>query len=191
MRIIKMLSFCGVIAVFMFGCGGSKPPAMTNAGNVPDWYTNTRSDANYFYAANTAVSQDLQLAFDKASTGARAEIARQAGVRISALQKRFDEEVGIENDAQLLQMFNQAAKTVVASTLQGTKIAKKQQVKDGNNWRAYVLVEYPIAATNAALLEQIINDQRMYTRFRASEAFKELEDEVKKFEAWKESSQKK
>ncbi|KAA3613750.1 MAG: hypothetical protein DWQ05_15850 [Calditrichaeota bacterium] len=184
MRRFYSLFLIVIAAALLIGCGG--PKAMTDVGgDVPEWFLESKSDPNYLLATNTAVSRDMQMAIDKASTGARAEIGRQAEVRISGLQKRFDEEVGVNDDAELLQMFTQASKTVVSTSLSGSRIAKKTVKKDGQFWRAYILIEYPIGAANQALMEQLKSNKRLYTRFRASETFKELEDEVKNFENWK------
>ena len=43
-------------------------------------------------------------------------------------------------------------------------------------------MELPIGAANAEMLAKIKENERMYTRYRASEAFKELEEEVEKYE---------
>ena len=95
-------------------------------------------------------------------------------VKLEGLQKKFSEETGTGNDAEvLLQMFTQAEKTVVSTTLNGSRVKYQKQLKDGQLWRAYVLVEYPIGAANTALMQQIKNNDQMYTRFRASESFKE------------------
>lgn len=188
MRTMTTVLLLLLSAVLIMSCGGTKSLPDTG-GEPPDWFVNAQSDPNYLIATNTAASRDLQLAYDKAITGARAEIARQAEVRISAMQKRFDEEVGLSDDAELLQMFTQVTKTVVATTLNGSRVAKKHQARDGNNWRAYVLVEYPIGAANQALMQQLKNNQRLYTKFRASQAFEELDKEVKKFEEWKKQQQ--
>jgi hypothetical protein len=105
------------------------------------------------------------------------------------LQKRFTEETGTAGNAQLLDMFTQAGKIVVSTSLSGSKESKKKIVKDGNNWRAYVLVEYSVGAASEALMQQIKNNEQMYTRFRATQGFKELDDEVKKYEDFKKSQQ--
>ena len=55
-------------------------------------------------------------------------------------------------------------------------------MKDGSLWRAYVLVEYPVGAANQAFLQQIKKNEQLYTRFRSTQTFKELDDEVKKVE---------
>jgi hypothetical protein len=180
-----LLTFTIFLAAGMIGCGGSKSLQSAGTGDVPEWYTNVPQDPNYLFAANTQTSQDMQLATDKATEAARADIARQLQVKIEGLQKRFSEETGTSNDAQLLQMFTQAEKTVVDETLTGSRVKNQKIVKDGNLWRSYVLVEYPIGAANEALMQQIKSNNQMYTRFRASQAFKELQEEVDKYEKYK------
>jgi hypothetical protein len=173
-------------SLMLIGCS-TKPIQQTDEGKVPDWFTNIPKDPNFLYAVNTAASQDLQLAIDKATTGARAEISRQVETKVDGLQKRFQEETGTTADAQLLDQFTVATKTVVSTSLSGSKITKQQQFKDGNQWRSYVLVEYPVGAANEAFMQQIKKNEQLYTRFRATQTFKELEDEVKKVEDAKKS----
>lgn len=181
----KVIFLLPLLALSLFGCGGSKSLQSASTGDIPEWYTNPPQDPNYLFAANSQVSQDMQLAMDKATEAARADIARQIEVKIQGLQKRFTEETGTGNDAELLQMFTQAEKTVVSTTLQGSSVKYQKIAKDGGLWRAYVLVQYPIGAANTALMQQIKSNNQMYTRFRASQAFKELQDEVDKYEKFK------
>ena len=184
---IRSLSFILACAFFIMACGGSQSLQTVDEGDIPSWYKNVPTDPNYLYAANTATSQDLQVALDKAGTGGRTEIGRQVEVKIEGLQKRFDQEIGIGKDAELLQQFTQASKNVVSTCLTGSKIKKQEYFQDGKFWRAYVLVEYPVGAANEALMQQIKSTQQMQTRFQSSQTFKDLEDEVKKYEQWKAS----
>lgn len=169
----------------LFGCGGSKSLTTTDTGEVPEWFITIPQDPNYLFAARTATSRDLSLAVDKAVTNARAEIGRQVQVKVEALQKSMQEEVGGADDAQLIEMITQVTKIVVSTTLSGSKVKHQIHVRDGDAYRAYVLVEYPIGATNQAFMQALKNNEQMYTRFRSSETFKELDEEVKKYEAWK------
>jgi hypothetical protein len=184
-----MVLMVATMFVGMMGCGGSRGTQSASTGDIPDWFTNIPQDPNFLYSANTQASQDLQLAIDKAVTGARSEIGRQLEVKLEGLQKKFTEETGTGNDAQLLQMFTQAEKTVVSTTLNGSRVKYQKQVKDGELWRSYVLVEYPIGAANSALMQQLKNNEQMYTRFRASESFKELQDEVDKYDKYKQGQE--
>jgi len=175
------------MSLMLFGCSSQQSLQGTDEGNIPDWFLNIPKDPNFIYAAKTATSQDLQLAFDKATTDARAEVGRQVEIKVEGLQKRFQEETGSNTDAQLLDQFTQANKTVVSTSLSGSRATKQKQVKDGDLWRAYVLVEYPVGAANEAFIQQVKKNEQLYTRFRATQTFKELEDEVKKVEDAKKS----
>jgi hypothetical protein len=167
----------------LVSCGGGPQTLQsTSECDIPDWYSNVPADANYLLAARTATSQDMQMALDKATTDGRAEIGRQTELKIQGLQKRFDEEVGLNADTQLMSQFTQANKTVVSTSLSGSRVRTQELCKDGSMWRAYVLVEYPIGAANEALMQQIRNNNEMNTRLRASQAYKDLDSEVQKYE---------
>ncbi len=185
MRSFISLVVVVALALSTFGCGGSKPLTQTRIDPMPEWFSNPPQDPNFLYAARTASSRDLNLAIEKATTTARAEIARQYEVKVEGLTKSFQEEVGTNEDAEINQLFSQTIKTVVSTQLMGSRAAKTSHVKDGMNYRAYVLVEYPIGAANQAFMNALKANQNMYTRFRSSESFKEMDDEVQKYEEWK------
>jgi len=183
-QLFTLFTFISLI-VFLGACSSSKSLPSTDEGDIPEWYLNIPEDPNFLYAANSGTSKDMDLAVQKASTDARAEIGRQMELKVNALQKKFAEEVGTGDNSQLLEQFTTATKTVVSTELTGSKIAKKSIQKDGNNFRAYVLAEYPIGAAQQAFMKQISKNEELYTRFRSGEAFKELEEDVKKYEDWK------
>jgi hypothetical protein len=47
------------------------------------------------------------------------------------------------------------------------------------------MMEMPIGEANARFVDKIKSQQRLYTRFRASEAFEELDAMVEEYEQWK------
>ena len=173
---MRSITLCGVavlIVTVLMGCASTGVQTI----QVP-------SDPDHFYAVGMGESSNLQLAIDKASTNARAEIGRQLNIKVENMMKVFLEEVG-NTDPELNEFSSSTTKTVVSTELTGSKIKEqKYQEKDGK-YQASVLVEYPIGQANAALMSQIKKNENMYTRFRASEGFKELETEVEKYESWK------
>ncbi|MFO7891276.1 MAG: hypothetical protein R6V04_13170 [bacterium] len=182
MRSILLTMFTIILSVLYLGCAGSKSLTDVSTGRVPVWYQNPPTDDNNFFGVNTQTSVDMQTAFDKAKHGARQEIARQVRTQIDGLEKDFMEELGSGENTQILQQFNAASKQVVSTALSGSKVNKQEVVKHDDKFRAYVLMSYPIGASNKALMEQIKDNEEMYTRFRSSKVFKELEEEIKKYE---------
>lgn len=180
----KLVALSSIVLIFLFfiSCGGTKELAKTDTGDIPSWYLTTPTANDYIFEAASSTSRDMDLAITKASTEARAKVARTLEVKVNSMQKKFEEEVGQGENSEFLSQFTQATKTVVSKEMNGSQISKKKLVKDGNNWRAYVLAKYPIGAAQKAFLKQISNNENLYTRYRATEAFKELENDVNKYE---------
>jgi hypothetical protein len=152
---------------------------------MPKWFAKPPKDDKFLYAPATATSKDLQIARNKAEAEGRLQLGQQLEVKYSALTRRFAEETGEGAGAQLLQEYEQTYKAVVSQVLVGTKPKSSEfQVEDGV-YRAWVLMELPVGAASERLLKQIQAQEQMYARFRASQAFKELNAEVEKYEQWK------
>jgi hypothetical protein len=187
MRTVTQFFAAALLMVLVMSCGGGSKQAMqtTTEGDIPDWYLNKPEDPNFLYEPATATSQDMQLAVDKAVQAGRTGIGRQVETKIQGIQKRFQEETGVGEDAQLLDQFTSASKTVVSTSLTGSKEINKKIIKDGKMWRAYVLVQYPLGAAQEAFKAQVQKKEQLYTRFRATQVYKEMDDDVAKYEQWK------
>jgi hypothetical protein len=153
--------------------------------NMPGWYRKPPSDDKWLYSPATATSLDVQIAINKAQAEGRAGLATQLEVKYGALTRRFVEETGLARDAQLLTEYEQTYKGVVSEVLVGTRAKEQQFAIDGGVYRAWVLMELPVGEASKKLLEQLRTQEQMYTRFRATEAFKELNAEVDKYDKWK------
>ena len=174
---VLSVSFVLMVIVLISGCGKSI--------QLPEWFSTPPEDPNYLYATATATSRDMQMAINSAKEGGRVEIARQLETKINSMFKRFREEVGAGEDTEFLTQTTDVSKSVTSKVLSGSRAAKTKSVKEDMVFRAYVLVEMPIGAANAALMDAIKKQEHMYTRFRASQGFQELEDEVEKYEEYK------
>lgn len=186
MRYITIFSVLLLVGIGV-GCGGQKAIQKADLGDVPDWFMNPPRDNNpdnpkMLYGVATEVSQDMQFALNKAETAARSNIARQVETTVQGLMAKFREETGAGQDPQLLQMSTEVEKNIVNTKITGARIAKQQIVRDGNLFRAYVLVEYSTEAAKRALIDEIKKNEQAYTRYRASKAFAELEREIEKQE---------
>ena len=178
------VSFVLMAIMLISGCGKSEIK-MGDDIQVPEWFSTPPEDPNYLYATATATSRDMQMAINSAKEGGRVEIARQLETKINALFKRFREEVGADEDAEFLSQTTDVSKSVTSKVLSGSRAAKTKSVKEGMIFRAYVLVEMPIGDANTALMGAIKKQEHMYTRFRASQGFQELENDVEKYDEYK------
>lgn len=170
-----------VFVVSMFGCGGGKK--MVKEDNVPDWFLNAPSDPDYLYAANSATSSRMQIAIDKAKSGARLAIAQQLEVKVKGLTKKFEEEIGSGDNTELNEFFSQTMKSITSQSLNGSRISKKEiDSESSGQYRAYVLMELPLNDLKANIVKSVKKNKNLYERFRASKAFDEMNKEVKDFE---------
>jgi len=177
-----------LIALLAIDCAGKKKKFQSPSGgkiNVPEWYADPPDRDEYLVGVATATSLDLQTAVDKARHDGRVEIARQLDLKVTGMSKRFVEETGLYEDAELLDMFTQASKTVISESFSGSRMSKQKLDQEGSVYRAYVLMELPIGEANVRLLEKINSQKRLYTRFRATQAYEELDQMVEQYEQWK------
>ena len=179
--------------LLLAGCAGPKQTGITpkatqeTLDNVPDWYLNVPSKEDIVFTTGTATSRDLQLARDKARDVARLDMAKNIETKFDGLSKRFQEEVGTGTDAQYLDQFTQATKAVVSQVLSGTSIEKTEIKNEQGLFRAYVLLKMPVGAASQALLNKLKQQEQLYTRFRSTQVFEELEKDADKFQNWKDN----
>ncbi len=176
-------------AIIWAGCGGPvaepvKKPAETKDAGPPDWFLNLPENTDCIYSVGTHRSKSMEMALSDAKHAAQAEMASQLEVKISSIFKRFREEVGMGEDAELRATATAASKGVASTALKGTRVAKqdidREKGEEHDLYRAYVLMELPVKSINAALVGKVKENTDMYTRFRASQGFKELESEIEK-----------
>lgn len=129
-----------------------------------------------------AESRDLQTGMNKVELEARARLSRSLESRISSLQKRFQEEVGREPGDH----FSQTVKGLSDQLVRGTALAETPFEQDGEgNYRVYGLMVLDPGFYGKALSAQLEADKALRDRWRASRAYKELNEEMAAFQEWK------
>ena len=181
---LRKIGWSAVACIFVLAACGSKTtnlaPTPPSKVSTPDWFLSPPSDPNYLYSAATMTSRDMQMAVQKAETQARTNLAQQMEAKVSNLTKQFQEEVGLGEDSELLQQFTSATKVVTQQTLSGSRTDQKELLEEKGIYRAYVLMSLPIGTANQQLMEKIKANQNLYTRFRGTKAFEELDQEIEK-----------
>ncbi|MBM3216018.1 hypothetical protein FJZ36_14005 [Candidatus Poribacteria bacterium] len=170
MKSVMWLAFA-----FVLGCGGA----------VPGFYENPPQSDDALYGVGVGMSSDLQMARTMATEAARVEIARAAETKVNALFKQFREQVNGVEEGEFLQLAADVSKTVTSFVTTATRVSKQEMKREKNGYRVYTLLEMPVGEANAAMVNRIRAQQNLYTRFRASQAFSELERDVAEYEKWK------
>lgn len=173
MKVLKPISVAILLAFLGCGRGGHR--------SIPDWYLSTEADPEYIVGRGAGTSRDLNLAISEATMEARKEVAQQVEIDVQNLFKKFSEETGSSDDAVLLKQITDVSKSITDVTLRGSTVVHREIREpsgDKHDYQAYVLVEVAADAVNSALAQGIRTEEEMYTRFRASEAFRELDAAV-------------
>ncbi len=142
---------------------------------VPDWYVNPPRDDRTIVATASATSEDMQLALTKAQTIARATLAEQMQATYDVLNKQFAEEVGRDSTTQLLDQFTRTVEGVVHTTLVNTAPRSQYLEREPGGYRAFVLMSAARADMTERLLRELKANEALYTRLRATQAYRELE----------------
>ncbi|MBI3567361.1 MAG: LPP20 family lipoprotein [Gemmatimonadetes bacterium] len=189
MRAVTMLA----LMLSLSGCfwrhkvdDGSNPALTKTLKAMPSWYTRPpKSDSSHVYAPATATSQELQLALNKAQAEARAGIAAQLEVKYAGITNRLASESGVGRDATLVSEFQQSYRAVIGQVLLGSAPKEQQVGVEEGVYRVFVLMELPVGAASRRLLDQLKLQDQVYTQLKGTSAFKELNDEVERYEALK------
>lgn len=183
---MKAKLFLG-LGLLMIGLGGCvKQPEERNAlNNLPQWYQEPTALGDKYAAAGSAKpnkAKDIELQKIEAAAVARAELARQMQLRVKDMYKRSTQELGIGDDQSIDHAVQYATKQVADVTLEHS--VQKKLFLDSETG-----VLYTLYALDAAIVDEKVknsiktsfkNDEALWQKFQATQAWQELEQEGKK-----------
>jgi len=180
--ISKILLLTLLLIINNCAAGPPKGNDMTKMEKKFFEYVNTYQQQGSVAAIGRGSSTRTEMASDKAIGRARKAIAESYGVRVQNLTKDFQEELGEDFDTEFNEAFSSATKIATDQSLKGT-VAREQEfmeVKLENGkmgYKCYVVVSVDLNILNQSLEDELKNkNKKLYERFRASEAFNELDD---------------
>jgi SAM-dependent MidA family methyltransferase len=136
-------------------------------------------------AIGTGQSSDMQIAREKAMMEARKNLAQTITVKVENLQKKFIEEAGdVGKGAEINQLFSSSTKIITSRELMGSMPKQQVMTEEKGLFTAYVLMVVNPKVVADALENQLAAQKAIYARYRASEGFKELGNEVERYEAF-------
>ena len=121
----------------------------------------------------------MQLSIDKAKIAAKRSLAEKLESTISSKTKQFAKETGIDEMTEVYTELEQVTiNSVKEASIVGFNEYKSKTVLIGSKYRAFYVLEFPIDKANKILLSQIKNNALVEQSIKASEAYKELEEEI-------------
>lgn len=148
-------------------------------GDIPSWFIAPPQEAGALFATGTSTSGDLQLAMDKAVLNAKRSLADVVNSSISSKMKEFLTETGSGEDTEVLSEVERITSNLITETnVAGYSRVKADIIPSGTQYRAYVLLRFPLGEANRILVKQVKDNKLVEARVRASKAFQELEQDI-------------
>ena len=157
------------------------------AESIPEWYLNPPQGSNMLmYVRGSAVSDQLQLAVDLATNTALKELGKKVKTRLASKSQECIKQAGIGEDQVSKTEINLISSTVVDEiTVSGYETVETKLVSlDNGNYRAFILLKYPIAKAYKSYIEKIDESPELKSRLvdiKNTDVYKELKKAAAKY----------
>ena len=154
------------------------------ADSIPEWYLNPPQGSNVLmYVRGSAVSDQLQLAVDLATNTALKELGKKVKTRLASKSQECIKQAGIGEDQVSKTEINLISSTVVDEiTVSGYETVETKIVSlDNGNYRAFILLNYPVAKAYKSYIEKIEKSPELkgtLTEIKNTDVYKELQKAV-------------
>ena len=190
---MKTISILLLGIVGLIGCA-NKPPidvksvdyktkkVETAISQIPKWFLEIPKDEENVYSTGTGVAPDLQLAVDIATMNAKTTLADRINGKLDAMMKTFVAKVGQDDiDSEVLTEVEKVAKNLIAEVdVAGYVPTNVQVYPSGTQFRAFILLTYSEKEARKVIVNRLRKNRLAYSKLKATDAWKELEDEVEK-----------
>lgn len=152
----------------------TKPPTV----DMPAWYLEVPREEAAMYAAATETSTDLQFSIDRALMSAKRELAFKLENEVSQKFRDYTAETGsgetgtISKDTERLTISNSKFVNLV-----GVERVRTSVVREGNRYRAFVLVRYSLDASNKIHANYMAKHRQRDARERLDKFEEELKSD--------------
>jgi len=188
MKVISILLLVGLI-----GCANTPPIQVgtpdykvkkveTAISQIPKWYLEIPKDKENVYSTGTATAPDLQLAVDIATMNAKTTLADRINGKLDAMMKTFVAKVGQDDlDSEVMTEVEKVSKNLIAEVdVAGYVPTNVEVYPSGTQFRAFVLLTYSEKEARKVIVNRMRKNRLAYSKLKATDAWKELEDEVEK-----------
>ena len=151
------------------------------AESIPKWFLlPPQGSDTLLYVRGTAVSDQLQLALDFATNAALKNLGKKVETRVASKAKMTVRQAGIGEDQASKTEINLISSTVMEEvTLSGYKAVETKLVSlDSGSYRAFILLEYPVAKAYKSYIEKIEKSPELkgtLTEIKNTDVYKELQ----------------
>ena len=189
-----------IAALIQFGCSSDKPeppkeapaaPAAApapNVPNLPEWVLNPVIEGGIASAECVPASSDFSLDRNQATAQGRAEISKQLGLKVQAMDKTYQNKVTTAGGVSNGNTFESVSKQVSEQYIKGSKASKVEYVMiNGKNNMCVLVTLDPNSSKKLfdAIVDgsnQQVSPQDKDVLYQEFKAYKAQEDLAKQFQ---------
>ena len=170
-----------VIAAILSSCGSAPAPKVTPYAELTK-VANGMRKGGAITAVGQGQSKREDIAREKSHTDARGKMSQAMESKVSTLNKSFQEEIGSNDDTEINEAFTSVTKVVSKNILQGAFPEDERMVEKDGLITIYTLMAIDPATFNKSFLDNMKSEPKLYERFRASQAYDDLQKEMDNFD---------
>jgi hypothetical protein len=177
-----MMTVLAVIIVLQ-SCSPKAPAALEGQiTNVPEFITSPPADnSEFLYTTSSFVSSRRNMAHRQAALLANTNMATKLEAKIEALEKLFLEEVTAGERTNYSAGFTLATQQITSQQLTGLAEDQVVYIETAQGQiEAFILMKMPVGSARAALENALSRDEEMFVRFKESQAFRELQENLER-----------
>lgn len=169
------------ILVIVAGACSSTSAIEEAEPHLPDWYLSPPEDnSEYLYTIGEAESQRRGTANDQARVSAQGAMAAKLETMVESMQKLFEEEITSAEESNYREAWTNVTRTITQQELRGGSVAQRDFAlhDDTGRYEAFILYQLPVGDARSQLENSLSMEEELYTRFRESEAFQEMNEQL-------------
>lgn len=145
---------------------------------VPEWYLQVPREERAIYAVASEMSSDMQFSIDRAIMSATRDIAFKLNNEVSQKFRDYTAETGsgetgtITRDTERMSISNSNFVNIV-----GVERIRTEVYREGNRFRAYVLVRFGLDTSNQLHANYMANQRKIEARERLDKYETELREQ--------------
>lgn len=180
----SLLTFLIFFLCFLYACSSTQMVRQSEdrVESIPEWILSPQQDnSEFLFAVGQAESSRMNIAGDRAEIAAKSNLASKLGEKIEVLQKLFEEEVDTETASMYSGAFTNATQIIISQELIGVTATQREfSARGDGGYIAYVEMRMPVGDARAELERALSREEEMYIRFKESQAFEELQNNLER-----------
>ncbi|MGQ9662526.1 MAG: hypothetical protein ACUVWX_09350 [Kiritimatiellia bacterium] len=183
MKLYAARTMAVLVLCSFFGCKSAPPAAKKTSYELLQERATAINNAGGLAAVGVGTSsQSVSLALEKAKGRGRTELAYMIETKIETLKKSFAKEIGENQAADYNVLFTAASTNVARKILVNTAALEIKHETIGGVTTAWALMVQNPKIILDAFADEAATQKERYARFRASQTFRDFEEEIRKYE---------